>query len=177
MKTALLAFLACVSALDTLAQGTVNFANVGVGLNAPIFLSDGMTKVPSPGFTAELLAGPNANALASVATCGFLPTAPGYFNGGPVTIANVAPGAVAFFQVRVFTTASYSFDEAEVANTPNTWGRSAIFSVLTGGVGSPATPPATLSPLTFFSLNSVPEPSGLALLALGSVSLLVRRRV
>jgi len=161
--------------LVAFAQGTVNFANVGVGLNAPIFLSDGTTKVPSTGFTAELLAGPSIGTLASVATTGFLPSAPGYFNGGPVTITSVAPGAIGFFQVRLFTTASGSFAAAQAANLPNTWGQSAIFQNTTGGVGSPPSPPATLTGLSPTFLF-VPEPSVLALAALGSASLLISRR-
>jgi len=176
MKTVLLTLLAFGSAMNTFAQGTVNFANVGVGLNAPIFLSDMTTKVPSSGFTAELLASDSSATLASVATTGFLPSAPGYFNGGPVTIASVAPGAFGFFEVRVFATASGSFAAAQAANLPNTWGQSPVFQVVTGGVGSPPTPPATLTTLPAFSLIFLPEPSVLALVALGSASLLIRRR-
>jgi hypothetical protein len=162
--------------LVAFAQGTVNFANVGVGLNSPVFQSDGTTKVPSTGFTAELLAGASATTLASVATTGFLATAPGYFNGGPVTLASVAPGAIGFFQVRVFSTASGSFAAAQAAGIANTWGNSSIFQVTTGGVGSPATPPATLTTLGSFNLNGVPEPSSLALAGLGAAAMLVFRR-
>lgn len=176
MKTILLTLLALGSAVNAFAQGTVNFANIGVGLNAPIFWSDLATKVPSTGFTAELLAGASANTLVSVATTGFLPSIAGYFNGGPVTIPTVVPGTVGFFQVRVFSTASGSFPFAQAAGLPNTWGQSTIFQSFTGGVGSPPSPPATLTGLTSFGLFSVPEPSALALVALGVASLLLRRK-
>jgi hypothetical protein len=165
--------------LVAFAQGTVNFANLGVGLNQPILLNDGTTKVPSTGYTAELLAGTSAANLASVATTGFLSTAPGYFNGGVVTLAGITAGTAGFFEVRVFSTASGSFANAQTANALNTWGQSAVFSVTTGGAGAPPGPPASLTTLQGFNLNSggvVPEPSSLALAGLGAAALLVFRR-
>jgi hypothetical protein len=179
MKTCLLTSLLTVCALAMFAQGTVNFVNlnVGAGLNAPVFLGDMTTKASGPGFTAELLAGPNAVNLASVATTGFLTGAgAGYFQGGVVTIGSVAPGATAFLQVRVFDTASGSFPFAQ-ANLGGIWGQSSIFSVVTGGAGSPPITPAPLAGLTSFSIGVlIPEPSALALAALGSSLLFLRRK-
>jgi len=162
--------------LAAFAQGTVNFVNLGAGLNAPVFLSDGTTKVGTTGFTAELMAGTSAANLASVATANFV--AAGYFQGSPATvaIATVTPGTAAFLQVRVFSTASGSFAAAQTANLANTWGQSGVFSVVTGGAGSPPTTPAPLTGLTSFSLNVIPEPSSLALAGLGAAALLVFRR-
>ncbi len=178
MKTRLLTCLLTVFALVTFAQGTVNFVNLnsGAGLNAPVFLGDGTTKVSGAGFTAELLAGPNAASLASVATTGFLTGGgAGYFQGGVVAIGSVAPGAIAFLQVRVFDTASGSFPFAQ-ANIGGIWGQSSIFSVATGGAGSPPSTPASLAGLTSFSVGVlIPEPSTLALATL-SLSLLFLRR-
>jgi len=164
--------------LAAFAQGTVNFVNLGAGLNAPVFMSDGTTKVGTTGFTAELLAGTSAGTLASVATANFV--AGGYFQGSPATVAigSVAPGATAFLQVRVFSASSGSFAAAQTANLANTWGQSGVFSVVTGGAGSPPTTPSPLAGLTSFNLNSgvVPEPSSLALAGLGAAALLVFRR-
>lgn len=160
--------------LAAFAQGTVNFANVGVGLNSPVLMSDGSTKVAATGFTAELLAGSSAASLASVATTGFLSA--GYFNGGPVSIASVAPGSTAFLQVRIYSTASGSYQSAFNAGVANTYGISSVFQVATGGVGQPATPPATLTTLPSITLNGVPEPSSLALAGLGAAAMLVFRR-
>lgn len=166
--------------LAAYAQGTVNFVNVnsGAGLNAPIFLNDGTTKVGS-GFTAELMAGASAGSLASVATTGFLTGAgAGYFQGGTVVIPGVAGGANAFLQVRVFATSSGSFAAASAAGLLNTYGQSGVFSVATGNPGaSPPIVPAVLTGLTSFNLNpAIPEPSSLALAGLGAAALLAFRR-
>lgn len=178
MKTPLLTALLTSFALVRFAQGTVNFVNInaGAGLNAPIFLGDGTTKASGAGFTAELLAGPNAANLMSVATTGFLTGAgAGYFQGGVVTIGSVAPGATAFLQVRVYDTASGSFPWAQ-ANPNGIWGQSSIFSVVTGGAGSPPSTPAALTGLTSFSVGLlIPEPSTLALATLGFSVLFLRR--
>jgi hypothetical protein len=162
--------------LAAYAQGTINFVNVnnGVGLNSPVTFFDGTTKVPTTGFTAELFAGPDAGSLVSVATATFI--APGYFNGGTATINSVLPGAVATLQVRVWSTASGSFAAAQAANVQNTWGQSGVFTLATGGGGTPASPPAAMAGLQSFSLNGVPEPSSLALAGLGAAAMLVFRR-
>jgi len=160
------------------AQGTVNFINIVGSLNAPMFMSDGTTKISGAGFTAELLAGASAGSLASVATTGFLTGGgAGYFSGGTVTIGTVAPGANAFLQVRIFSASSGSFAQAQAANLANTWAQSSVFSVATGGAGSPPSTPSPLTGLTSLSLNgAVPEPSSLALAGLGAAALLVFRR-
>ncbi len=160
-------------------QGTVNFANLGVGLNAPVYLSDGTTKVASTGFTAELLAGTSAGSLASVATSGFLSSAPGYFSGGTVALPGIAGGATAFLQVRVYSTASGSFAAAQSAGLVNTFGASSVFSLVTGDPNAqpPGVPTSLAGKLTSFNLNgAIPEPSSLALAGLGAAAMLVFRR-
>ncbi len=84
-------------------QGLVNFANLGPGLNAPVYMTDGTTKV-STEHTAELLAGPSLSDMRSAATTHFLSGVPGYFSSGTVTISNVAPGATAFCLIQVWRT-------------------------------------------------------------------------
>jgi len=160
------------------AQGTVNFINIVGSLNAPDFASDGTTKLSGAGFTAELLAGASAGSLATVASTGFLSGAgAGYFSGGTVTLASIAPGATGFFQVRIFSASSGSFAAAQAANLANTWAASSVFSVVTGGAGTPPSTPSALAGLTSLTLNSgVPEPSSLALAGLGAAALLVFRR-
>ena len=78
---------ATVFVVGAFAQGTVNFANFGVGLNAPVYYRDGTTKVAGNAITAELLAGSSHSLLQTVATTGFLTgAAAGYFQGGVVTL-------------------------------------------------------------------------------------------
>lgn len=145
--------------LGAYAQGTVNFANLGGGVDQPIYFSDWTTKVPPGfGFTVELLAGSSAASLTTVATTGF--TEPGYFDGGVVTIAGLDSGSPATFQIRVWTTSSGSYSNAVAAGFLNTFGASAPFVVTLGGAGQPPGPPARLSTFQSISLGwDLPDPS------------------
>lgn len=147
MKERIAALCALALALTVRAQGTVNFANLspGAGLNAPIYLSDGVTRATSS-YTAELLAGPQLNLVRSLATTTFLSGAPGYFVGGTVTVSNVAPGATAWCVLQVWLTQAGSFSNAYATFQPCT--ASGPFKVVTGGYGSPPTSPAALLGIT-----------------------------
>ena len=96
MKTYALLSLVLVSAVATHAQGTVLFANLGAtgsGLNAPVYQSDGVTRLSGSQFMAELLGGPSQSSLAQIATTGFLQgNGAGYFSGGTQSINTVVPG-------------------------------------------------------------------------------------
>src|SRR5438045_9762204 len=98
MKSLLFALLVTAPSLAAFAQGTVNFANLDSdsGLDAPMYLGDGTTKISGSGYMAELLAGPAPDNLSAVATTGFLTgVGAGYFQGGVVTISSLPPGAAA----------------------------------------------------------------------------------
>ena len=171
----------CVAAYP---QGTVLFQNYLApdGINAPVYESDGVTPLSGIGFMAELLAGPSANNLASIATTGFLTgTGAGYFLGGVSTINDVVPGNVAWVEVRAWNTGSgASFDRAQSSGLPDSWWASPVFAVVTGNIPSGAgpTPPAPLTGLgtSPVFLNSVPEPSTFGLAALGAAVMLFRFR-
>ena len=180
MKACVLGLLFLSWTLVAQAQGTVSFANVapaGQGVNAPVYESDGVTPLSGSQFMAELLAGPSANTLASIATTGFLTGSQGgYFNGGYQTIPGVV-NSPAWIQVDVWNTASGStFDQAKASGLPNSWWQSSVFSVMVGG-GFQGPPPAPLTGLgtSPVYLNSVPEPSALALLSCGLVAGLLRK--
>src|SRR5690349_15648573 len=71
MKRLSLTLLVAAFSLTAHPQGTVLFDNIHVGApNAPVFESDGVTKLSGPQFTAELFAGPSVNSLASIAMTG-----------------------------------------------------------------------------------------------------------
>lgn len=165
------------------AQGTVFFDNLDVrGVNAPVYESDGVTPLSGPQFMAELLAGPSADTLMTVASTGFLPGGgAGYFNAGTVSISGVGPGALAWAQVDVWNAASgLSFSQAKASGLGSSWWQSSVFSVQTGNPGVPSTPGALTGLGTSrVYLNSVPEPCALDLAGLGAALALLgawRRR-
>jgi hypothetical protein len=176
VKTLLLGSTLAFAAATALAQGTVNFANIQGSLNAPVYHSDGTTKLSGSTFIAELLAGTSQNNLTiSVGTTGFLPDqGAGYFSGGTKTVNGIAGGATAWIQLRFWNTINgSSFASAQASGASDAWGSSAPFTVV---LGNPL--PARLDGLNGqeLKLNSVPEPSALALVGLGLSSLLFRRR-
>lgn len=164
MKKVLLAALCVAATLSASAQGTVSFANVGGGVNAPVTGPDGLL---GAGFTAQLQladgtnVGDPANFLAN-----------GLFSGGARTIDGVAGGSTADLQVAV--------SNADGSIT----GTSGVFTVTLGGGGTPPAPPAALSGLTAFTVaggggggvDPIPEPSTIVLALLGGAALLLRRR-
>lgn len=176
MKKLLLIAVGMLATLSAYAQGTVNFANVAGPatartVNAPVFHTDGTTRLSGPGFQAQLYAGPSASALTAVGNpAPFLTGAgAGYFQGGSRTIPTVAPGAAATVVVRAWDTATGATWEAAGIK-----GESGAITVTTGGAGTPPSLPANLVGLQSFSL--VPEPSTIALAILGVAALFVRRR-
>jgi len=158
------------------AQGTVSFQNFYQPiLFAPDYLSDGTTKLSGPQYMAELLAGPSADTMTAIATTSFFSGgSAGYFNGGTQTLPNVLGGATAFAQVDIWNTMlGATFNSAKASGLPNAWAQSAVFPVVTGNPFVPSLP-GVLTGLTPLSLNAVPEPSTLALAALGAAFLRFR---
>jgi hypothetical protein len=158
-------------------QGSVNFANVGVGLNSPfINLSAGGARLNGGTWTIELWAGPVDGGAGAVMPGpaymgGF---ANGYFNAGQRTVVN-GIGSVAFAQVRVWDNMGGTISSWTQATATDgvLWGSSGWFQI------SLSTPPAT--PATMVNMPvvwvGIPEPSALMLGYLGAVgALLVRRR-
>ena len=165
-------------------QGTIDFKNLNTaGINAPVYESDGVAKLSGPQFMAELLAGPNEGNLVSIAITGFLTgNYAGYFNGGTQTLGFAPGGATVSVQVDVWnTTSGATFSEARSSGLPDWSWSSPVFSVVTGRPGGVnPSPPAPLTGLgnSPVYLNSVPEPSTLALGGLGAALTLfgVRQR-
>lgn len=162
------------------AQGTINFSNlaVGQGVNAPVYESDGVTKISGSQFMAQLLVGPTVDNLVSIATTGFLTgNGAGYFNGGSASVPGMVDGSFAWVQVGIWNTASgITFAQAKASQLPNSWWESSIFSVILGGGTVNPKVPAALTGLDTspIYLNAVPEPGTAALLGLGVAVLFVR---
>jgi hypothetical protein len=177
--TILMATLTAFSVVSTLtAQGTINFANAGGGLNAPFFDIDGTTLLAGPEYMAQLYAGADAGSLAPVgaATSFLTGGGAGYFNGGVIAIPTVAPGATGFFQVCVWKTLGGTITSYTAALAARVYSsQSPVFSTATGGVGSPPSPPLALVGMQSFNL-AIPEPSVFALLLMATAPLFLQRR-
>ena len=183
------------ASINMFAQGTVNFANnsatavtnsvtglrVIAGTTAPMnqFVA-GLFYAPDTGGGA-----PAESAMAQIATTTISPVA-GLIQGGKVTTPlTTAPGAKAYFQIRVWETAFGSWDNAQTAVVGGKnaiAGASAILLVTTGdpNLVPPGTPGnlITAGLKTFTANQIVPEPSviGLGLLGAGALMFLRRRK-
>jgi len=180
MKKTILTALCATAAVGAFAQGTVVFSNLsGLSPAQPIFDADGTTKLNNT-FEAQLLesstaGGPYTAVGSPVAFTG----STGYVIGGQVALTGVAAGATEFLEVAAWNTSAGS-SYAAASQVPGAHvGVSGDFSVATGGVGSPPSPPSSLTGLKSFSLTivpNIPEPSTIALGALGLGALMLRRR-
>lgn len=195
MKNLLLALpLLALVPLGVQAQGTVMASNFTQDFSVEKKISDAVSGLPIGGtFQAQLFAGAAGTAEGSLTAVpyadlnlvGFfdLPldlfgNYYGEFFGGEVTIPGVAAGANASIQIRVWPVgyASWSAAYAAALNDSNIHvGKSAVFQNVTGNSGAfieIANNPAFL----VFTVGVVPEPSTVALGALGLGLLLLRRR-
>jgi len=184
MKKALMILSSMLVAVGAFAQGTVNFAAKVTGVyDAPVFIDTvgGPNKASGSAYMSQLYAGPSASALAAIGSpVPFLTgTGAGYWRSASLAIPSVAPGATASVQIRAWAASAGATYEAALAANGGT-GQSALLSVVTGGAGSPPSLPADLAGLASFAIVGgtpvIPEPSVLALGALGGLALLIRRR-
>jgi hypothetical protein len=183
MKKALMILSSMLVAVGAFAQGTVNFAAKVTGnYDAPVFLDTvGGPNKAGAGYMAQLYAGPSASALAAIGSpVAFLTGAnAGYWRSAALAIPSVAPGATASVQIRAWATSAGATYEQALASGSGFGTSTPILSVVTGGAGSPPSLPAELTGLTSFAISGgvvIPEPSVLALGALGGLALLIRRR-
>jgi hypothetical protein len=142
--------VACASAL---AQGTLSFANFGGGANAPIFDTDGTTKLGNT-FQADLYWAPGIVPDSSLLAPLRQPATfrgSGYFIGGVRTIPGQEGGATITAQVRVWNSAyGSSWEQARfIPGSPT--GESLLFLVVLTSL--PYTP-ASLTGLQSFSLRN-----------------------
>ena len=160
-----------------LGQGQVVFGNIGGGVNAPVFLL-GTQSGPGPSWNAQLHIVNSGSITPLTPITTFRERGPGaaaiadrYIHSVTVTVPGVGPGENATFVMRIWHN-SYPTYDAAVAGAV-LFGQSAEFTVTLGGG---ILPPANL--VTLQGFGSVwPEPSVLALGAMGAaIFLLFRRR-
>jgi hypothetical protein len=206
MKKAFTLIVLIVTPAMAFAQGLVGFINNTAGYVMQWTSSTDPTlmRVPVGGGMVELLTAPVGTAFSalgtqagpwfalsyssleaflaanpgwqSVATVGFTTPAAGRFNGGTVTLPNVAGGANAEYVIIGWTGTAATFDQAmSIAGT--VFGSSPMLTTTTGSAGTPPIP-ATLLSATFTGLwiLPIPEPATFALIGLGAVALTIFRR-
>lgn len=203
MKKIVLIVAGICASLSAFSQGYVNFSSItSSGVNAPVTNIVTGLRVPTGNtFLAQLYYGAanvtddstlvaavngTAGPLANGGVSGF--SSPGYIVnslGRVLDPAIVAAGATGTFQVRAWqATLGATWEQAMV----NYFGGSATYDGMVAGKSSliqvkvnnslntPPDLPANLAGLRGFNLVPVPEPSVIALGALGLAALLYRRR-
>jgi hypothetical protein len=164
--------LVAVSVSSGLAQGEFAFANrnLGIGLNTPITLNGAVDGLNGPAYAVDVfLASDLTTPLASV---DFVASAAGagYFSGGSVAVPGIAADQTVSLILRGYDTAT---DGATAV------GFSQPFDVVLGGGGG-ITLPGAFTDLQAFDVQTVvvPEPSTIAMIALGlgAVALRFRRK-
>jgi MYXO-CTERM domain-containing protein len=182
MKKLLLLACSMLVAVGVYAQGTVNFANGGAGVNAPISLEGGgLVSTANGPWLAMLYAGPagSAESALSSAIVSGAPAAlggtAGYVFGGARTITGVPSGSAAVLQIRAWRSdLGADYATALGAQGGLYTGKSVPVSITLGGG---PTPTPNMTGLASFTI-AVPEPSSIALglLGLGAIALIRRRK-
>lgn len=167
MKKIILAVAAVMVSVAAFAQGTVTFNNRVTGVvDARVTHADGPNagQGVGAGFTAQLFGGPSGGALSALTPTTTFRTssaaALGYVNAVVVEVPGVAASSKATLQMKVFQGAQ------EV-------GASGPITITLGGG---TLPPANLEGLQAFTVSIIPEPSTIALAAIGGAALLFLRR-
>ena len=153
---------ALVSVTPMPAGALVTFSNrsASTGLDAPVLGLDGVTRLSGSRYVAQLWGGATTNTLAPLGDpVQFLTGAnAGYWDPGTNSwraIPDLAPGATAFVQIRVWDASSSS--TYEEATKHGVFGHSRILEIVTGGEGT-GNAPASLEGLLSFQLEAAPLP-------------------
>lgn len=171
MKKVIIALAALTVTVASYGQGTVQFNNrVPPDLIARVTTPDGAGV--ANGFTAQLLGGPVGGQLTPLTPTTTFRTgnAAGFVVPVDVAVPGVPAGGTATFVMRAFNGATFETSTQFGESNPVTV--SSLGGVPPGG-GPPLTSP-TLSGLNGFVV--IPEPTTLALGALGAALLFLRRR-
>jgi hypothetical protein len=182
MKKTILTILGVAATFASFAQGTIVIASNAGATIYPILLPDG-SKAVGNNFSVEVFSKTTdpANKIGPTMTL----TANGRFSlSGSQIVPGGAPGAIVDLIARAWdNTTGASFDEAKLK------GSSTFKSPALGGDvdGDPSTPPSAALPMVTGKAEGfqniqlqgavvIPEPSTIALGALGAAALLLRRR-
>lgn len=184
MKKLIALGMVALSCVGVWAQGQLTFINrdIANGIDAPIFETDGVTKLAGTAYLADLYYGPVgadpstftslglAIAFRTGAAAGYLPTT-------VVSVPGVAANQEALFQIRAWrasdgATWQQAYNNAGHVSPIEASLNPVVRVTLTG----PPNAPAALVGLTSHSLIAVPEPSTILLGLAGLGGLLYLRR-
>jgi hypothetical protein len=178
MKKTILTILGVAATFSTFAQGTIVVANNKGATIYPVLLPDGAT-AKGASYSVELFIN-NMDPANKIGATMTLAESNGRFAlSGGQTVPGGAPGAIVNLIARAWdNTGGATYDTALIK------GSSTFKSPALGGDvdGDPSTPPApapamvTGNPDGFQNIQLLPEPSTIALGALGVAALLLRRR-
>jgi len=182
MRRKLLAVLGMVTTLSVVGQGTINFSNLELytqAADSAVYLdSIGGTKLEGAAYWAQLYAD-NAGTMTAIGEAknfgegAFLA---GYVVGGTVTVPFAAGGTEVAVEMRAWDAASGNSYEAALGANGIVGNSSTLPVILGDPNATPPGVPGNLVGLNAFSVAQVPEPSTIALLALGAAGLMLRRR-
>jgi hypothetical protein len=178
--------------LSALAQGTIQFQNIGAGLNAGVRYLGTLVPAGSSQYTIELLAGTTATSLAPFVTPITTTTwvGNGWFGVGDPerVLPGFAPGSYPFFQLRAWNNTGGITSWAAALAANQAYGAFPVTPFQLNpapggglnGLGNPtASPPVPAPPLygmpSGYELVVAPEPSTIVLGVLGAAALLFRR--
>ncbi len=146
--------------------GSVHFANRTEGVDAPVYDTDGVTKLEGPAFLAQLYAGPTLDGLRPAGAAAPFRSGPaaGYWLSGARSVGEVAPGGEAVCVVKVWEAVfGTTFEQAAAAG--GKVGMSAPVTVITGGAGEPPGLPAPLIGLSSFRVRAELVPPVIAIVS------------
>jgi len=158
-------------------QGTALIQNNLGAVITPIFQPDGATKLAGTDYKVEVFtySGNPASPFGTQLGATVSPAANGRFSAGSVAVPGVAGGATAQLIVRAWDARTGADYASALIN-----GKSAVFtSGVLGGAGNPPSTPVSMVtglPSGFQSFALTPEPTTIALGALGAAALFIRRR-
>ncbi len=178
MKKTLVTTVCALATVAAFGQGQIYFSStIGGAQDNTITLPDGKTAADSP-YQAELAVGNTPSTLTLIPSS-ITPVTAGYILGPTLTLSGVTAGNAVDYQVYVWNPANGSSYAAAAAKAGDIIGSTAVITgYTTGGAGSPPSTPAalTFAPFSLTVVPSVPEPSTIALGAIGIGALLIRRR-